>query len=62
MYACFGIAVLVSGLTAAGVPQAERLAENFPAVCWVAITAILAALALREGIQYMRQTEEYVWN
>ncbi|HIV13344.1 MAG TPA: hypothetical protein IAA63_09435 [Candidatus Pullilachnospira stercoravium] len=62
IYACFGIAVLVSGLTAVGVPQAERLAENFPAVCWVAITAILAALALREGIQYMRQTEEYVWN
>ena len=62
MYVCFGISVLVSGLTAAGTMVIRKLAEYLPAAGWLALLLVLAVLALREGIKYMRQAEEYVWS
>lgn len=61
MYACFGITVLVSGLTVFRESAAEWMLR-IPAEMWAALTVFLAAMALRESIRYIRQAEEYVWN
>lgn len=61
MYACFGITVLVSGLTTL---QEQMAVWTFriPGAVWAALTVLLAAMALRESARYIKQAEEYVWN